>query len=100
MALENKTADEWSMTCSWAHPKYFKECPFCELTRLRTKLAEVEEQNKWAHEKLAQIRVDFGNAPFTTTDMEKIVSVVGHEKFNATPSPKGEGVWTDGREGE
>ena len=50
----------------------------------------------WAMTKLAKVRADFGNAPFTADDLDRIISVIGMDTFNkaSIPSPKGEGVWT------
>ena len=49
----------------------------------------------WAMTKLAKVRANFGNAPFTTNDMDKIIGVIGSKAFHeaSIPNKTGEGVW-------
>jgi len=57
------------------------------------------EENKdliWAATKLVEIRTSFGNAPFTTNDLERLFKILGSERFIAAtePRPKREGVYS------
>ena len=51
----------------------------------------------WAATKLVKIRADFGNAPFTTRDLDRLYNILGADRFKeaSKPSPKGEGVISD-----
>jgi hypothetical protein len=59
-------------------------------------MEEMKADLEWAARKLASVRADFGNAPFTTDDMERIIRIIGPKAFAeaSKPSPKGEGVWS------
>lgn len=63
---------------------------------LEKEKAELEDKLKWACRKLAAIRANFGNALFTTNDLDLIISVIGSDEFikYSKPSKKGKGVWS------
>ena len=56
---------------------------------------EIEKNLIWAATKLVSIRANFGNAPFTTDDLDHLHNILGEERFIAAGEihPKGEGVW-------
>lgn len=56
----------------------------------------MEDDLIWAATKLVEIRTIYGNAPFTTNDLDRLFKILGSDRFiTATePRPKGEGVWS------
>lgn len=63
-------------------------CPYCELAKLQSAL-------EWACIKLIEMRTRYGNGGFTTDELEKLIGIVGIEKFNKASEPPqyGSGVW-------
>jgi hypothetical protein len=75
---------------------YLAKVPYYTVDSVDKEMEEIKTDLEWAARKLASVRADFGNAPFTTDDMERIIRIIGPNAFAeaSKPSPKGEGVWS------